>query len=90
MSNLATFARLRPEEPTLAELMAKNASERATLARQHVEQLIAAVEAVKLTAAEITGADALSYPPGVREIAVRLEREARGYALNLQSLAGRP
>ncbi|HYD46411.1 MAG TPA: hypothetical protein VEA79_14180 [Phenylobacterium sp.] len=73
---------------TLSERIRRLQAEARDLAREHIAALEAALDEVERIAAEIAnGGEA--YPPGVRDIAMRLAEESHLKAQSLEALAAR-
>lgn len=73
---------------TLSERIRRLQTEAKDLAREHIQALEAALDEVERIAAEIAnGGEA--YPPGVRDIAMRLAEEAHLKAQSLEALSQR-
>lgn len=83
MSNLATLARLRPEEPTLASpTLAKAREFIASAGAKQIEAFEGAMIAAKLAAAEVGGADDL-HAPRMLQLAHQAEAVIRSMVLEL-------
>lgn len=73
---------------TLSERIRRLQAEAKDLAREHIQALEAALDEVERLASEIAnGGEA--YPPGVRDIAMRLAEESHLKAQSLEALASR-
>lgn len=73
---------------TLSERIRRLQAEAKDLAREHIHALESALDEVERIAAEIAnGGEA--YPPGVRDIAMRLAEESHLKAQSLEALAAR-
>lgn len=84
---IAAF-RARTDPGSTADQIRRLQNEGRALAREHIEQLIAALNEVSRLSAEIADGGDL-YPVGARELARRLSEDARKHALTLTAIVER-
>jgi len=88
MAGSGTRLALVQAEPGIAARVQRLQAEAKGLARQHVEELIAAMLRVEALAIEVsTGGDA--YPAGIRDIARRLAEDIEARAQAIEAIGAR-